>query len=74
MNKLSADFRIAVLGMAGGVFTFSVFLLVDRIDSYYTYLHEVGEGGYESYRGVRELWWVPCIFWHSLLGISSTTR
>lgn len=36
MHKLSGDTRTAMLGAANGIFTFSLFLLIDRIDSYYT--------------------------------------
>ena len=69
MNKLSGDFRTAALGVAGGIFTFSVFLLIDRIDSYYAYLSYVSGEGYESYRRVSDLWWIPGICWHVLLFI-----
>jgi len=69
MNKLRGDFRTAILGVAGGVFTFSVFLLIDRIDSYYTYLSQVHEEGYESYTSINDLWWIPGTFWHALLFI-----
>ena len=69
MNKLLNDFRTAMLGVAGGIFTFSIFLLIDRIDSYYIYLSRVSGEGYESYRVVEELWWIPVAFWHVLLFI-----
>lgn len=65
MNKLSGDFRTAMLGAANGIFTFSLFLLMDRIDSYYTYLSHASEKRYES----DELWWVPGTFWQVLLFI-----
>ena len=67
MNKLSSDFRIATLGAVGGLFTFSVFLLIDRVDSFYEYLSRAGEEAYGSYSNVMDLWWIPSAFWHALL-------
>ena len=69
MGKLSADCRTAMLGAAGGIFTFSVFLLVERISSYYAYLSSVYREEYQNYSGVDDLWWVPGIFWHVLVSV-----
>jgi hypothetical protein len=67
LNKLSSDFRIATIGAVGGLFTFSMFLLIDRVDSYYDYLSRVEEACYGSYPYVMDLWWIPSAFWHALL-------
>lgn len=67
MNNLSADLRTAMLGVAGGLFTFSVFLLLDRVDSYYAYLSRAAEDTYGGYGCVNDLWWIPGAFWHVLL-------
>jgi hypothetical protein len=58
-----------MLGIAGGIFSFSVFLLIDRIDSYYAYLARVSEEGDGSYSRVNDLWWVAGVWWHVLLFI-----
>ena len=59
-----------MLGAAGGVFSFSVFLLVARVDAYYAYLSRLEESNYEFYgRGAEDLWWVPIFFWHVLLSV-----
>lgn len=67
MNKLSSDFRIATIGTVGGLFTFSMFLLIDRVDSYYDFLSKADEACYGSYPNVIGLWWIPSAFWHALL-------
>lgn len=72
MNKLSADFRTAMLGVAGGLFTFSVFLLIDRIDSYYAYLSRAAEEPYGGHGRVADLWWIPGVFWHGLLSVAAS--
>ena len=38
MNKLRADFRTGVLGAFGGLFTFAVSLLADRVAVYYEHM------------------------------------
>jgi len=68
MNKLRADFRVAMLGAAGGLFSVSVFLLLGRIDTYYAYL-EVYD---EHYRPVENLWWIPIAFWQVVLSLLSS--
>jgi hypothetical protein len=73
MSKLRDDFRVAMLGAAGGLFSISLFLLVARVDAYYRYLWWLEENNYESYeRGVEGLWWIPISFWHLLLSIVSS--
>lgn len=68
MSKLSDDLRTATLAVAGGVFTSSVFLLVERVNAYYTYKARIDEEGFESYgSGVENLWWIPVSFWHALM-------
>jgi len=67
LNKLASDFRTAMLGAVGGIFTFSVFLLIDRIDSYYAYLSRAGEEEYWHHSAFMDLWWIPSTFWHALL-------
>lgn len=67
MKKLRRDMRIAMLGAAAGLFSISVFLLIARIDAYYSYLADITYGPYE--RGVEDLGWLPVAFWHTLLSI-----
>ncbi len=43
MNKLRADFGTGMLGAFGGLFTFAVFLLVDRVVVYYDYMARMME-------------------------------
>lgn len=65
MSQLSKDARVAALGAAAGLFSISVFLLVERIDSYYTYLETINYDAYE--RRFENLSWLPFAFWHVLL-------
>jgi hypothetical protein len=59
-----------MLGAAGGLFSISVFLLVARVDAYYSYLSWLEETSYTNYdRGVEDLWWIPVSFWHVLLSV-----
>lgn len=68
MSKLRADFRTAMLGAFAGLFTFSVFLLVDRVEVYYKYLARLDMETYHNYADdVQNLWWVPVGFWHVLM-------
>jgi hypothetical protein len=67
MNKLRRDLRVGTLGAAAGLFSVSVFLLIARIDAYYTYLEDITYGPYE--RRVEDLSWLPVAFWHTLLSI-----
>jgi len=73
MSKLRAEIRVAMLGAAAGLFSISVFLLIARIDAYYTYLEEMTYSEFTYYsRGVETLWWIPVAFWHVLLSIVSS--
>ena len=67
MNKLRADFGTGMLGAFGGLFSFAVFLLVDRVVVYWDYMARVmAEEGYvEGY--VEDLWWMPFSLWHVLV-------
>ena len=72
MNKLRDDFRTGMLGAFGGLFTFSVFLLVDRVVVYYDYMARMMETS-EYYGGhVEELRWMPFSVWHVLLFVLSS--
>ncbi len=65
MSKLSDDFKTGMLGAVGGLFTSSVFLLIERINSYHSYLSRLEETDYADYTGVVDnLWWIPVSFWH----------
>ena len=71
MSKIREDLRIGLLGAAAGLFSSSVLLLVDRIDTYYSYLASRGVEAvqfcYSS--NLRELWWIPLSVWHMLLSV-----
>ncbi len=70
MSKLREDVRVGMLGAAGGLFSISLFLLVARVDAYYTYLTRLEESGYTAYEGgIEDLWWIPVAFWHVLLSV-----
>jgi hypothetical protein len=70
MGKLREDARVGMLGAAGGLFSISVFLLIARIDAYYTYLSRLDEMSCATYeRGVEDLGWIPIAFWHMLLSV-----
>jgi len=70
MSKLREDVRVGMLGAAGGVFSFSVFLLVARVDAHYAYMSWLEKTNYATYeRGVENLWWLPIVFWHVLLSV-----
>ena len=73
MRKLIGDTRVAMLGAAGGLFSMSVFLLVARIDAYYTYFASYAETSYGGYsKGVEDLWWIPICFWNVVLSIGAS--
>ena len=71
MSKLKTDFSVALAGMCSGLFAVSLFLLAERIDTYYAYLGWLRETNYRlTYdRGVENLWWVPVALWHVVLSI-----
>ena len=72
MNKLRADFRTGMLGAFGGLFSFAVFLLVDRVVVYYDYMARMMETS--EYYGVHveDLRWMPFSVWHVLLFVLSS--
>lgn len=68
MSKLANDIRIGWLGAFAGLFTSSLFLLVERVDAYYAYLSRLNEADYGVYeRGVDNLRWLPVSFWNVLM-------
>ena len=70
MNNLKEDIRAVFLGATGGLFSFSVFLLVARVDTYYVYLSCVDENDYADFcRDVERLHWMPFCFWHLVLSV-----
>lgn len=72
MTKLRADLRIATLGAFAGLFTFSFFLLADRVDVYYDHLAALRADNYNDYQHTAQnLWWMPLAFWHVLLFVLS---
>ena len=74
MNKLRRDLKVALAGMCCGLFSASVFLLAERINSYYSYLRWIEVNGYqETYdRGIEDLWWIPVVTWHVVLTITAS--
>ena len=73
MSRLTEYARVGMLGAAGGLFSVSVFLLVARVDVYYSYLTSLEESNYVTYeRGVEDLWWIPISFWHVLLSVAAS--
>lgn len=64
MRKLSEDFRIGILGATAGLFSSSVTLLVERIDTAYLSREQT-----EYYQRIEELWWIPFSFWHIVLSV-----
>lgn len=72
MNKLREDLRVGILGAAAGLFSVSVWLLVARIDAYYSYLSRLDESQIDAFHsGVENLWWVPVAIWHLILSITA---
>jgi hypothetical protein len=69
VNKLTEDFRIAILGAAAALFSSSVTLLIARIDTYYAYLAWLRESGYSDYQRVEDLSWIPASVWHVILSV-----
>ena len=73
MSKLREDLSIGLLGAAAGLFSSSVMLLIDRIDTYYASLSPkpITEDQFCGTNFIRELWWIPLAFWHVLLSVSA---
>jgi len=57
--------------MCCGLFAVSVFLLAERVNSYYAYIGWRAEAGYAARydQGVEDLWWIPVTVWHVVLSI-----
>lgn len=72
MTKLRQDLSIAILGVAAGLLSSSVTLLIARIDSYYSYLSRLQETSFRDYGRVENLWWVPVSIWHIILSVVAT--
>ena len=66
MSKLREDLSIGILGVAAGLLSSSVTLLIARIDTYYTWLRD---SSYHDYQRVEDLWWVPVSVWHIILSV-----
>lgn len=69
MSKLREDVSIAILGLAAGLLSSSVTLLIARIDSYYAYLSRLRESNYRDYGRVEDLSWIPVSVWHIILSV-----
>ena len=70
MTNLRDDLRAAFLGATGGLFSFSVFLLVARVDDYYAFLSCLDQNDYADFcRNVENLNWMPICFWHLVLSV-----
>ena len=71
MNKLRRDLRIAMAGASCGLFSVGVFLMAERVNSYYIYLDWLETTRYqETYYGeVDKLTWLPVTVWHVVLSI-----
>ena len=70
MTNLRDDLRAAFLGATGGLFSFSVFLLVARVDTYYKFLSCLDENNSGDFcRNVENLRWMPFCFWHLVLSV-----
>ncbi len=69
MTNLRDDLRAAFLGATGGLFSFSVFLLVARVDYYYAFLSCLDQNNYDFCSNVDNLHWLPICFWHLVLSV-----
>ena len=72
MSKLREDLRAGLLGAAAGLFSFSIALLIGRIDAWYTYLSWLSKADHNAtYEGggVESLWWLPAFVWHIVLSV-----
>lgn len=73
MRKLIEDLRIVMLGAAAGLFSSSVLVLINRIDTYYASLQELNNEDQFCYTsGYHELWWLPLTLWHVLLAVAAS--
>ena len=73
MTKLTEDIRVGVLGLAAGLFSVCVPLMIARIDAYHAYLSWVTETHYSDsyYRPVENLSWIPFAVWHLILSVTA---
>jgi hypothetical protein len=69
VSKLSEDAGIGLLGVAAGLFSTSITLLIARIDAYYAYLSRIREATYVDYERVEGLLWIPVSVWHIILSV-----
>jgi hypothetical protein len=70
MHKLIEDLRIGLLGAAAGLFSSSLVLLIDRIDSYYASLAAFeNEDQVCGTNFVHELFWLPLTFSHMVMSV-----
>lgn len=69
MKNLSEDIRAAFLGATGGLFSFSVFQLVARVDDYYSFLSCLDQNNYSDCTNIENLNWMPICFWHLMLSV-----
>ena len=69
MSKLREDLSIGLLGVAAGLFSSSVILLVARIDTYYAYLSSRHSETYDAFNRPEGLEWIPLSFWHITLTV-----
>ena len=73
MSKLRRDLRVVMARACCGLFGVSVFLLAERVNSYYAYLSWLQETHYEFRydAGVEDLAWVPVALWHIVLSVTA---
>ena len=69
MSKLREDLSIVILGVAAGLFSTSISLLIARIDTYHTHLSRIGDAEYSVYEVVDRLEWIPASVWHIILSV-----
>lgn len=70
MSKFWKDLRVGVLGATAGVFSVSLFLLVARVDSYYSYLKWLQGDSYGPYdERVEDLWWIALMLGQVALSV-----
>lgn len=70
MRKLTEDLRIALLGATAGLFSSSVLLLIERIDTYYASLAKIeNEDQFCGTNFLLELWWIGPTFLHMMLSV-----
>ena len=66
MSKLREDLGIGLLGVAAGLLSSSVILLIARIDTYHAWLRD---SSYNEYQRIDALWCVPASVWHIILSV-----